>query len=297
MLIALGCMEAVHWYSVRQVVSQALMQAARSGITRHAQPEAIAQAFDQSLLLLFPAVGLSSAAFQQQRQYAVHRRLLGAAWHMQIISPAAKHFAAYADPTLPISRQTGLPAIPNSYQLEQHQRNLITPAPAIAQWAPAGSPTIFQANTLVLRVVYPHSPLLPGIRGLFRWLGNDQGNVSQRTFAAGFLPIVQELSLPMQSDPVQWPVSAASGFYSPQSPALDTFGAKNTENRLPCKGVWCQPRHRAEPGSSTTPWVPPGNAAEIPPTHTLPATPGASGPLELPENAAECGVTVCCLTA
>jgi hypothetical protein len=303
LLMALGGIEAVHWFAVRQAVSQALMQAARAGITEHARPEAIAKAFDKSLLLLFPPSGPASASVMQERQYAIHRRLLGASWHMQILSPAASHFRLYSNPSLAISRQTGLPAIRNSYQLEQHQSRTTKPASGSPrQNASTAEPSIFQANTLELRVVYPHSPLLPGMRGLFQWLGNERGDVRQRTFAAGFLPVVQELSLPMHSDPVQWPLPAGSGFYPAAVNGDDTFGLKTTKPGIACSGLWCgknQGPPEAKPGAvsglpvTNTPWMPAGTSSPNEPTDT----PKAGSPLEVPQNAPECGVTVCCLAA
>jgi len=51
--VGLGIIETAHWFAVRQTVSLALMQAARTGAVMHAQPEKIEQAFERGLLPLF----------------------------------------------------------------------------------------------------------------------------------------------------------------------------------------------------------------------------------------------------
>lgn len=299
LLTALGGIEAVHWYAVRETVNQALMQGLRAGITQNARPEPIKLAFDQSLLLLFPPSSHGSAQYKQQLRYASHTQHLGAPWHMQIVSPGPLHYAAHADPTVTIGQRTGLPAIRNSYQKEQHLQRNNTPAGAAATGpnSTMAQPDIFQANTLTLKVIYPHSPLLPGMRGLFRLAGNVKGTLAQRTLAAGYLPIVQEQSLPMQSDPVQWPVNNTPGFYSHQQQAGGPeFGIRPNEN-LACKGIWCGNKYGTNetwPGTDGPPQA--NNPKSALPHLDKPVADEPGQPLELAPNDPQCGVTVCCLS-
>ena len=292
MLLALGGLEATHWFWVQQTISQALLQAARAGITSHAKPTEIGQAFDQSMQLLFPPAQNQASTQRQMLRYNRHIDALGSRWHMQIVSPSDEHFAQHADATLAIAQHTGYAAIRNSYQLEQH-RSATSPLPS------SKGMTIFDANTLTLRITYPHSPLLPGMRALLMYLGNANGTVAQRTLAAGYLPIVQQLSLPMQSHPVQWPISAATGFFPAGTAAINLFGANQTTRINTCKGLWCLANASPEPGmpaagssttSSTGPWA--GLPAH---TSFKPAEPTASGPLNIPPSDAQCGISVCCL--
>lgn len=301
LLAALGALEAIHWYNVRHTVNQALMQGLRAGITEHARPQAIAAAFDQSMLLLFPPTTTASAQQNQQRRYRRHTLQLGAPWHMQILSPTAAHYAAHADPSLAISQSTGLAAIRNSYQREQHLQSKES-APGAGNPPVTGQPPplpdIFQANTLSVRVVFPHSPLLPGMRSLFTLLGKRNGSVNERTFAAGYLPVVQQLSLPMQSDPVQWPIDQTPGFFStgPGQATHTSFGVPANKAIAPCTGLWCNT------GKTTNKIPAPEqeNEAEHP-AHGLPHLdePHTNPPgqaVQLPPNDPQCGVTVCCLS-
>lgn len=301
LLAALGALEAIHWYNVRQAVNQALMQGLRAGITEHAQPQAIAAAFDQSMLLLFPPTTTASAQQNQQRRYRHHTQQLGAPWHMQILSPTAAHYAAHADPSLAISRRTGLAAIRNSYQREQHQQGKKSASgagnpPTTGQPPPV--PDIFQANTLSLRVVFPHSPLLPGMRSLFTLMGKRNGSVNERTFAAGYLPVVQQLSLPMQSHPVQWPIDQTPGFFSagPGEKTYGGFGVPANKALPPCAGLWCNTRKTTNtmpaPGQEDAAENPAHGLPHLDEPHTNP--PGQA--VQLPPNDPQCGVTVCCLS-
>lgn len=291
MLLALGGIEATHWFWVQQTVSQALLQAARAGITSHAKPAEIGQAFDQSMQLLFPPRQNQESTHRQKLRYDQHIGALGSRWHMQIASPSAEHFARHADTTLAIAQQTGYAAIRNSYQLEQHR------AAESLQPSSKGM-TIFDANTLTLRVTYPHSPLLPSLRALFMHLGNASGTVAQRTLAAGYLPIVQQLSLPMQSHPVQWPISAATGFFPADTEAMSLFGAHQNIRANACKGLWC-PAATPPEGTSLAADRNTGSTGAWAglPSHTSlkPTEPTASAPLSIPPDDAQCGISVCCL--
>lgn len=303
LLAALAGIEAVHWNTTRQLTNQALMQALRAGTTEHASPAAIAKAFNESMLLRFAPSAGASARQNQQKRYLIHTKQLGAPWLMQIASPTIAHFKRFADPSLAISRKTGLAAIRNSYQLEYHLQHNNAAAPdsgADTRPNPATA-NIFQANMLTLKVMYPHSPLLPGMRGLFRMLGNARGSAVERTLAGGYLPVVQEMSLPMQSDPVQWPLSGHSGFYRTQADEPG-FGASPGAARA-CSGLWCG-RARAglpEAGNEGLPfgprnpegsWQGPVSGGTLPPT---PQPGPAGGPLQIKPSSPQCGVTVCCL--
>jgi hypothetical protein len=302
LLAALAGIEAVHWNTTRQLTNQALMQALRAGITEHASPAAIANAFNESMLLRFAPSAGASAQQSQQKRYLIHTAQLGAPWLMRIASPTVAHFKRYADPSLVISRKTGLAAIRNSYQLEYHLQHDSAAAPDSGADTNPLPTNIFQANMLTLKVLYPHSPLLPGMRGLFRMLGNAKGTAVDRTLAAGYLPIVQEMSLPMQSDPVLWPLSGYPGFYRTQA---DEPGFGNSPGAAPaCSGLWCGRTRTGPPaqaGNQGLPfdprnpeesWQGPASDGTTPPA---PQPGPAGGPLQIEPSSPQCGVTVCCL--
>ncbi len=66
--------------------------------------------------------------------------------------------------------------------------------------------SIYEANTLTLRLTYALKPLVPGIAGVLRTIGKGSNTPAGRIMARGHLPIRCEISLMMQSHPVEWPM-------------------------------------------------------------------------------------------
>ncbi len=113
-LAALGGIEIAHWFSVRQAVSLALLEAARAASVAHAKPEVIEHAFEQALLPLF--AGTDQTQTRQRLAHALRQRKEAtgqAPWRIIIHSPPASAYADYAQPQLAID---GLATIDNHYQ-------------------------------------------------------------------------------------------------------------------------------------------------------------------------------------
>lgn len=303
-LAALGGIEIAHWFSVRQAVSLALLEAARAASVAHAKPTIIEHAFEAALLPLF--AGKSKAQTRERMEQALQQRrdaTLQAPWRIVIHSPGA---AAYADFARPHIAVEGLATIDNDYQHEQDLRH------RRRGWVdgkgPASQMTIFQANTLEMTLTYLHQPVLPGISGLLKQLYPASQPYTQAALKHGYLPMTRSLALIMQSHPVNWPslpngkvvhAHERSAAASPIASDTDTPG---------CPGAWClspqgAPGKAAGAGNEHTPALPGMNTAPHPDPasgHTAPAAPGnhqgASGnpPGSAGEQDALCGVTLCC---
>ncbi len=299
LLLGLGSIETAHWLLTRQVVSLALLEAARAGISNHARPQTIVQAFEKALLPLFPASASRSArqnldlAFQKRRHDTA-----GAPWQMVVVSPTMAAFNDFADLQLGRASHDGLPTINNHYLFEQDQRR------RAQGWAnglgPESRSSIYQANTLTLRLNYLHEPVVPGMKGLMRLLGRSGGSYAQHAMAHGYLPLSREISLMMQSHPVRWPSLAGNNVIQPEAPALTTPAAI-----LPCTGLWCMAPQPASttPGLPNVPWRPPASGEHSGAPHT-PAQPDASAPdpasgdgLAVTPDHPDCGLTLCCTSA
>ncbi len=311
LLLGLGGMEVAQWFFSKQAVSLALLEAGRAAITAHAKPSAIETAFEQALLPLFPATESHSA--RQRLDNALGRRsqTTGAApWRIEVLSPSPQAFLDFSDPALAIARQTGRRAINNNYLAEQDQHK------RAQGWingrGPQSGLSILQANTVVLRLTYLHEPILPGMKSLMRLLGAQGGSYGQRAMAlGGYLPLVQEISLVMQSHPVDWPLpnhGKVVGFQAPSGAiSLPTAG---------CQGLWCLDSQPASASPGSTPPVAgsnEGGSAGAGSNQSLPQWPtgqpsgpsapgndsGAAGSGELtvkPDDPA-CGLTLCCVAA
>lgn len=239
LLVGLGSIEVAHWLLVRQALSLALMQAARAGATDHGRPATMEAAFEHALLPLFPGGAQRSAPQARAAAFAQRVHVTGSApWQIEILSPTAPAFDDFADRAIPKAdlpggMQAAQPTINNNYQLEQHRRH------AAAGWADGrgrkSGQSIFEANTLVLRLRYLHEPALPGIKGLVRLLGNEYGTYGRRAMAlGGYLPITREIALAMDSHPVLWPMPANGKFIMPQ-----TQQAVTATGAALCQGWWC----------------------------------------------------------
>lgn len=328
LLAGLGAVELAAWLHTRQALSLALLEAARAGVADHARPDGMAAAFEQALLPLF-AGGRAPArrAPAQSLQAALDERgqTLGRApWRIEVLSPPAAAYADFSDASiaegLPADAH-GLAAINHAYQPEQDA------AARARGWPQGRGPhshvSIFDANTLALRLSYPQRPALPGIASLLRMLGTQGGSYRRHALAHGYLPIVREIALPMQSHPVSWPWPAHGKIVGPQ--VVDT----NMPLFKPdCQGWWCLGRGKAasampNAGAAT----PPGAGMQGPAQPGLPSpaggnpappAPGPSGPgpsggypaatppdpgayapetqeLAVAPDDPACGVSLCCL--
>jgi len=261
LLLTLGGIELAHWFHVRQMVGLALVEAARAGATQHAQPAAIAQAFEQALRPLFAGATpqVTDARLAAALRTRSHAMDDGPPWQIRIVRPDARDFAQFAAPALAIARRSGLPAIRNDYQVEQQQ--LRTRARGDSMLADADTPanasvdahafrdaTVFQANTLVLRLSYPHPPLLPGVARLLAGLRVHTDAYARRALAAGLLPMVREVHLDMASHPVDWPSlpdgRVIKGLASATVPGVPGGSIPNGSlpADVPCVGLWCRPQ-------------------------------------------------------
>ena len=196
--LGLGGVEAAHWASLRQTLSLALMDAARTGATRQARPQAIAQAFEHGLHMFYPDPRAAARALRE-RQAA-----LGTPWQIRIVQPSPAAFLDHADPDLPGPRDhPGQSLIRNDYQAQQQARRLAQGWPGGR--GPQSALTIHEANTLVLELWWPHRPLLPGVATIVRTLAPWSTDPQQRRLmTAGYLPFRRRVSVAMHSHPADW---------------------------------------------------------------------------------------------
>src|SRR5690554_425888 len=272
LFLGLGSIELARWMLARQAISLALLQGARAASIGHGRPRALEQAFEDALLPLFAGGNRASRKLAQQSAFAGRSQRSGLPpWQVQVLSPSPLAFHDHADPALRIAGAAGRAAINNNYQLEQDQGR------RARGWAegrgPASGQSVFEANTLVQRLQYLHEPIVPGFKGLLSALGNKSGAYSQRALASGYLPIMHEIVLGMQSHPVNWTLPASGkiiqGLPTPEVP----------------DGL---------PGTPTPTTPQPDNPSTLlPPSPADSPAPGDG--LDPDPSDPACGLTLCCL--
>lgn len=311
LLAALAALEGAHWLHVRQMIDLALWQAARAGASQHADPAVMAQSFEQALLPLHARDTPQASAAWLARTMARRAALLSLPhdtappWQIRILQPDASAYARFADPALPIARTSGHLAINHDYQVEQYRRHPRQSTQAAQQpssaaehamaQAPASgakrfqpdlryqSANIFQANTLVLHLTYPHEPLVPGLNRLIAGLRGTRADYAQRALDAGLLPMTSEVRIGMESHPVRWP-SLADG----RVVQADEAGmAAVPRTGAACTGLWCQWRALPTPGAGSH--VPPAapDLSAPPGMADDPAAPGPPGAADAADDLAD----------
>lgn len=191
--------EVARWQNARAVCHLALLEAARAGSTDHLRPNVITSAFEEAMQPLFVPAGRfpNATARMQDAWHAIALQSQSPAWRIEVLDPSPQAFARHANPQVRVKGAGQHRVVRNDYQAEAHER-------AGAGMSGDG-PTIFDANTLRLKLTYLHRPLFPPVRALLRALGNPNGDYGEQAMArAGLLPIAIELAIEMQSHPVQW---------------------------------------------------------------------------------------------
>ncbi|CAB3844540.1 hypothetical protein LMG26858_01379 [Achromobacter anxifer] len=196
LLLGLLAIEAALWQGARQMAYLALMEAARAGATAHGDPARMRAAFLQALLPRHAGTqGVDHARRRQEHEQAELAAISGSdPWRIEVLLPDEQSFREHARPGLKVAAAAGLRAIDNGYQDLQHARR--PPRP--------GGQSIFQANTLKLRLTYLHKPLLPPLRALLAALAVDAASYAGNAQARGLLPVRMELETEMHSHPVDW---------------------------------------------------------------------------------------------
>ncbi|MBP6020139.1 MAG: pilus assembly protein [Burkholderiaceae bacterium] len=301
LLVGLGALEIALWFFTKQAVSLALLQAGRAAIVDHANPRTIETAFEQAMLPLYTSTKRSSAQQRLQAALEQRRQVTGAApWQIQQLSPTSAAFLDFRDSKLHVAGATGLAVINNNYLAEQHERHQ-QHGRHYGRGSLSGL-NIFQANTLVLRLHWLHQPVVPGISGLLGLLGNPQGSYSQRAMARGYLPLSQDITLVMQSHPVNWPPLANGKVIGQEV----TPGAASDAASPLCTGIWCihtpmafgvpaTPGSDGELGSDPpTPTMPPDGTQPGPEPSPSDIVPDVDAPAPDPDDMV-CGVSLCCV--
>jgi len=252
LLAGLLVFEVTRWQMVRQMLDLALLEAARAGATGHADPRVIERAFIRALLPLFEPGGRHGGALaRMQAEFAdIEQSLGGRAWRIDVVAPAGTAFADFRDRSLHIAAAPGRGAIRNDYQAEQHARYVDRGWPQGR--GPRSRMTIFDANTLRLRVVYVHRPLAPAIRAILRGIA-AAGGQSDMAARAGMLTLRAEMALPMQSHPVDWRRTGLPPHpRSPGTPFATTALTDHGNARSPARPAWSSPRSDAGPTATWT---------------------------------------------
>lgn len=187
---------------INNIARLALYETGRYASVTQANPAGFERVFKQAVLALFvPHGSYRSAQHRQGAHIKNHRRITGRSlWKLDVLSPTKASFRDFADARL--SRLNRLPTIRNDYQDVQHQQRLNQGWPSGR--GPQSGQTVFQANTLHIKLTYLHRPLVPGIQTVLKVLGQVRTDEIGQNWRQGLLPVVLTHEVMMQSDLLDW---------------------------------------------------------------------------------------------
>ncbi|WP_124082192.1 TadE/TadG family type IV pilus assembly protein [Pigmentiphaga humi] len=200
LFLACAAFETGRWMLARQAVGYALFETARVGTVAGADPAAMAEAFERALA---PALGVDGQADPGALAEAVGKKMQ--AWadahgmpmaRIEQLNPIPASFDDFPD----VPARTG-----QARQLDHDHLRLRHDTVYLSRYrngvGPRSGQTVFQANTLVLRLTYLHAPYWPVMRALLRQLaGADERDAYvRRAREAGLVVIRKDIAMPMQS--------------------------------------------------------------------------------------------------
>jgi len=201
-LFAALLLELTHSQHVRHIAQLALYEAARAGSVSGAHPDEIDQAFSTAILPLFVPAGRHGSSAKRRNagaQKIAHETGLSL-WQIETLNPDPFVFRDFSD--APLSRKLGRRALRNDYLSEQHQAHIRQ------GWlhglGPHSGLTIFEANTLRLKLNLLYKPLTPGIAFILKKMGARRLDRTGLAWQKGYLVTVQVIEVVMQSHAQAW---------------------------------------------------------------------------------------------
>ncbi|NHC61259.1 TadE family protein [Paenalcaligenes suwonensis] len=266
------CYDATRAWMLRQVLLLALQESGRNGVTQHLEPTTMQQHFDRAAAAWWP-----SAAHQQRYYQRFASRYGFDPWRIWQLSPSDQDFTQHEDKMLSQRSSQGYKQINVHHQLAQHLHH--------SSSSPQQS--IFTANTLHTQLIYWYEPSLALSRAVLRLLWpSDIDPYLQQGKSQGLLPIRLHFSLPMQSHPIQWPLS-------PHSAIQRVAGSNSTAL------AWQSAASRSFMAASNTPSDGNNAITPLPPTppptdeHT-PTAPDNEGTNDFLSEETACEGATCC---
>ena len=225
-LIGLAILQYSLLYVAKNQANHAGFMAARAGSMHNATAESISAAYLRSLA---PLYGGGSNPAEVADAVARASADMQGNYRIELINPRKASFDDFNDPALQTLLKTRSRVIPNS--------GLAMRDPADIK--PASAQNIFDANLLKLRITHGYRPGVPAVGKVFAaaLAATDDGADAYRSrlLAAGRLPVVNDITLHMNSDAIEWadPVWISNGqgdASSPPAPPGNDDGSGNGNN-------------------------------------------------------------------
>ena len=194
--------EVMQMNQIKSIARLALYEAGRHASVTHAEPALFEKMFKQHMIAQFvPKGSFASAEDRQHASIKQQKQKTGLPiWKLTVVSPTKESFNDFADPKL--SKTNKRPTIRHDYMDVQH--NLRIKQGWTEGKGPQSRQTIFQANTVKIKLTYFHSPSLPGLKTALQLIGKIRSDDIGHAWRQGLFVIVMEHQVMMQSDLKNW---------------------------------------------------------------------------------------------
>ncbi len=202
LLITALILELTHSQNVRQIAQLALYEAARVGSVTGAHPAKIDQAFSAAILPLFVPAGMHATAAMRRdaSARAIARETGLSLWIIEMLNPDPAVFTDFAEPDL--SKKFGRLVLRNDYLAEQHQTHIRQGWPG--GLGPTSGRTVFEANTLRLKLSLRYRPRTPWIAFVLKKLSTHRTDQTGVAWQKGYLVAELITEVMMQSHAQLW---------------------------------------------------------------------------------------------
>lgn len=231
-LIGLATLQFGLIYFAKNQYNHAAFMAARAGSVAHANLDTIKDAYIQAMM---PIYGGGTDSVALKKSYDKANNAMAGNFDIVMLNPTAESFADFNDPTL--QQRLGLAndqrVIPNG--------GLAFKKVAIVRTN--SGQNVQDANLLKLRITHAYKPQVPIVGSLYKrylqWIDPGTNAFHTQHVNNGFIPIVSNVSMQMQSDAIEGATVSTPG---PGNAGVATNSGTDPVRQNPpprCNGISC----------------------------------------------------------
>jgi uncharacterized membrane protein (UPF0127 family) len=244
-LIGLAILQYAMIFFAKSQVNHATFMAARAGSTDHADLGTIKAEYSKALVPLYGG-GRNATEIATSLAKATNDINVNNVARIRLINPTAESFQDWNDPRLQTKYGTGTKRVIPNANLGFKDQTI----------KPNSGQTIYDANLLKLRILHGYEPKIPVAKTVFvAYLkAMDPGNDPEYTalVQAGRIPLTINVTMHMQSDPIEGSPESAPGLGNNGTPTNPGDPPVSQNPPPTCTGIGCTPHDPVDPGTPCT---------------------------------------------
>ncbi|WP_305825412.1 DUF192 domain-containing protein [Massilia brevitalea] len=242
-LIGLGLIQYAMLFFAKNQINHASFMAARAGSMGNANINTVRQEFTRALIPLYGggtnAAELAASLAKADRYVSLE--------DVELINPTAESFQDWNEPSLQAKYNTGSKRVIPNASLAFKDQSI----------RPNSGQTIQDANLLKLRIIHGYEPRIPLARTLFSAYLKAADPHNDPTYTKivqkGFIPVVTNVTLHMQSDAIEGSPISAPGAGNGGNPTNPGDPPVSDTPSPPCTGIACNEEVPPDPVDPNAP--------------------------------------------